>query len=54
MKDIEYLSKEEWLDRVNFPNKARKTIIVEPIRPVKEKAESKSKGEKQVNETDGI
>ena len=39
---MEHLTKEEWLDRVNHPNKARKQIIAKAKRSVDEpKVEAK-------------
>lgn len=40
-KAIEVLSKEEWLDRVNFPNKVRKVIEVEPVKKAEPKKAKK-------------
>lgn len=45
---VEYISKEEWLRRVNYPNSKYETVVVKPKRKVgSKKKPTKKKGDEE-------
>lgn len=45
--EVRHLTKEEWLDEVNYPNRPRETIPMVPVDDVEKPVEKKTKTTKR-------